>query len=59
MSVQENSPRFLGYYKNIEEDKQFILKNYASISSTELKRFIKEFVLKSENFEDSEKKSFK
>ena len=27
MSVQENSPKFLGYHKNIEVDKGFILKN--------------------------------
>src|SRR5690606_37140217 len=33
MSVQENSPRFLGYHKNIDEDKEFILKNYKTISS--------------------------
>lgn len=55
MSVQENSPRFLGYHKNIEEDKQFILKHYALISSTELKDIIKDFVLKSENFNELEK----
>lgn len=58
MSVQENSPKFLGYRKNIEEDKQFILKNYANVSSKELKDVIKDFVLKSENFDDTEKKLF-
>lgn len=55
MSVQENSPKFLGYHKNIEEDKEFILKNYASISSTELKKLVKNFVMKSENFDEDEK----
>src|SRR5690606_7759212 len=55
MSVQENSPKFLGYYKNIEADKVFILEHYKSISSVELKEIIKDFVLKSENFSESEK----
>ncbi len=59
MSVQENSPKFLGYYKNIEEDKQFILKNYANVTSNELKDTIKNFVLKSESFSENEKASFK
>lgn len=58
MSVQENSPKFLGYHKNIEEDKQFILKNYTNVSSKELKDVIKDFVLKSENFDDTEKNLF-
>lgn len=55
MSVQENSPKFLGYHKNIEADKGFILGHYSNISSKELKGIIKEFVLKSENFSESEK----
>ena len=58
MSVQENSPKFLGYHKNLEEDKAFVLKNYSSISSTELKDVIKDFVLKSENFSETEKAGF-
>ena len=58
MSVQENSPRFLGYHKNIEEDKEFILKNYATVTSKELKVIIKDFVLKSENFNGVEKELF-
>lgn len=58
MSVQENSPKFLGYHKNIEEDKGFILKNYADVSSKVLKDIIKDFVLKSENFDENEKIQF-
>ena len=58
MSVQENSPRFLGYHKDIAEDKAFILKDYKTISSSDLKKLVKDFVLKSGNFDDSEKKSF-
>lgn len=59
MSVQENSPRFLGYHKNIEEDKEFILKNYTNVSSKELKTVIKNFALESESFDESEKMMFK
>lgn len=55
MSVQENSPKFLGYHKNIDEDKEFILKNYASISSAELKQIVKDFVKNSDNFSENEK----
>lgn len=57
MSVQENSPKFLGYHKNIEEDKGFILKNYTSVSSIELKQIIKKFIDESINFNGVEKKS--
>ncbi len=57
LSVQENSPRFLGYHKNIEEDKQFILKHYAAIASKELKGVLKNFILRSENFDAAEKQS--
>ncbi|SRX52954.1 hypothetical protein [Aequorivita sp. CIP111184] len=59
MSVQENSPRFLGYHKNIEEDKQFLLKYYVSTSPKELKEVIKNFILQSENFDIAEKQSIK
>ena len=55
LSVQENSPKMLGYHKNIEEDKEFILKNYVNISSDELKSLIRDFVSKSINFSESER----
>lgn len=58
MSVQENSPKFLGYHKNIEEDKEFILNNYASISSADLRKIVKYFVIESENFSENEKANF-
>lgn len=58
LSVQENSPRFLGYHKNMEEDKKFILKHFNSISSVELKDIIKDFVIKSKNFDESVKNTF-
>src|SRR5690606_30905311 len=49
LGVQENSPKFLGYHKNIEEDKDFILKNFAMVSSKELGEVIKNFALKSKS----------
>jgi hypothetical protein len=58
MTVQENSPRFLGYHKNIDTDKQFILNSYSKIPSKELKSVIKDFVLNSENFSETDKKLF-
>lgn len=58
LSVQENSPKFLGYHKNIEEDKAFILKNFATVSSRELREVIRDFVVKSENFNTLEKNKF-
>ncbi len=58
MSVQENSPKFLGYHKNIEEDKKFILENYKTTNSKIEKMLVKAFVLQSEIFEVSEKAIF-
>ncbi len=55
LSVQENSPNFLGYHKNIEEDKDFILKNFATVSSKELREVIQDFIVKSKNFTTIEK----
>lgn len=37
LSIQKNSPSFLGYNKNIEEDKTFIKNNLNTIQSTTLK----------------------
>lgn len=54
LSVQENSPKFLGYHKNIEEDKEFILKNYRNITSQELKSVVTDYVLHSKNFDEKE-----
>ncbi|QQX77879.1 MULTISPECIES: hypothetical protein [Aequorivita] len=59
MSVQENSPKFLGYHKNIEEDKMFISKNFATINSKELKKIVKDFVMESENFSEKEIAEFR
>src|SRR5690554_740266 len=55
LSVQENAPKILKYNKDIEADKGFILKNYETTSSKELKGIIKEFALKSNAFSAREK----
>lgn len=34
LMVQENAPRSLGYYKNIEQDGKFIKENYKSLAET-------------------------
>lgn len=58
LGVQENSPRITGYKKNISEDKDFILKNYSSITDSEVKKFVKGYVVISDAFSDSEKQLF-
>lgn len=58
LSVQESSPSFLGYYKNIEEDKKFIIDHFNLISSKPLGDTIKNFVLHSKSFNASEKNYF-
>lgn len=58
LSVQENAPKVLKYNKAIQEDKDFILKNYATISSKNLNDIIKNFILSSESFNETEKTGF-
>lgn len=40
LSIQKNSPAFLGYNKNIEEDQKFIQANNKSITSTHLRNML-------------------
>jgi len=54
MSVQENSPKLLGYNKNLEEDKTHILKGFSKISSQSLKDLIHQFASDSKNFDEEE-----
>lgn len=58
LSVQENAPKIVGYNKNIAEDKQYILDHYSEISDTEIKNFIKGYILLSNAFSESEKQLF-
>jgi hypothetical protein len=55
LSVQQNSPKFLNYNKEIEEDKKYILNNFDQISSIELKSYIGDYILHSNNFTEEEK----
>ena len=55
LSVQQNSPKFLNYNKEIEEDKKFILNYFDQISSSKLKTYIKDYILHSNNFTEEEK----
>jgi len=58
-SVQENAPKFLGYHKDIDLDKQFILTNWRSLKDQSLKGIVKEYVAASKSFTDVEKLTFK
>ena len=55
LGVQENSPKIVGYRKNKEEDKQFIINHLNEVSSKELKAYIKGFVMQSKTFSEEEK----
>jgi len=57
MSVQENAPKILGYHKDLENDKDFILKNFDT-SKSAVKQVITDFVLRSDNFSVDEKAKF-
>jgi hypothetical protein len=58
LGVQENSPKIVGYKKNIESDKQFILDHYNSAIDKEIREFVKGYVQLSELFTDAEKQLF-
>ncbi|WP_339713640.1 hypothetical protein [uncultured Kriegella sp.] len=58
LSVQENSPKIVGYKDNIPEDKQFLINNYKSASSTPVTTFIKNYVMGSALFDTAEKQLF-
>jgi len=55
LSVQENVPKITGYTKNIEEDKQFIMDNFGSISNKNSKNFVKGYISKSKAFSEAER----
>jgi len=58
LGVQENSPRFVGYKDNIDEDKQFLIDQYRSNTDKAIRKFVKGYVLLSEAFTDAEKQLF-
>lgn len=52
LSVQSNAPKITRYYKNIDDDKDFIINNVDAISSPKLKELIKGFMSNSDLFTD-------
>ncbi len=50
LSIQSNVPKILGYHKNIEEDKDFILNNLENVATTELKEYIEGYIAYSDVF---------
>lgn len=58
LSVQENTPKFLKYKANIEEDKKMILNSFEK-QSKDLKEYIKIYVNQSKIFTEAEKQKIK
>lgn len=58
LSIQENSPKFLKYRSNIQEDKTFILSQYEKTDSKAIRDFVKSYVLQSPGFNTEEKQRF-
>ena len=55
LSIQQNSPKFLGYNKEKENDKKYILTNFNTIKSTEFKEYLRSYILDSKKFSEEEK----
>lgn len=58
LGVQENAPKILGYHKEMNEDKEFILRNYQATNSKAEKDVVKKFALQSSSFSEEEKEVF-
>jgi len=58
LSIQENTPKFLKYKANIEEDKKQIISLYNK-QSKELKEYIKKYLSQSTVFTSDEKQKLK
>ncbi len=50
LSIQSNTPKILGYNKNIEEDRDFISANVDKITGKDLKEYIEGYISHSEVF---------
>jgi hypothetical protein len=55
LGIQENSPKFLKYRSNIQEDKTFILNQYEKTNSKAVKEFVKSYILQSTGFNTEQK----
>jgi hypothetical protein len=56
-TIQTNCPKVLRYNKEIVNDKNFILKNFSSITNGAIKKMIVSFFNQSNSVTDSEKKN--
>ncbi|WP_223032197.1 hypothetical protein [Hanstruepera marina] len=59
LGIQENTPKLLKYKDAIDEDKQFILKQFQYIKSKNLKEHIRDYILQSSIFSTEEKQLIK
>ena len=59
LCVQTNVPSFLGYSKNIESDKKFLLEQWKSMTDIDLKNKILQYMLDTKICNDSQKLTFK
>ncbi|WP_025743161.1 hypothetical protein [Aquimarina pacifica] len=50
LSIQSNVPKIVGYYHNIEEDRNFIVANIDKVEDAELKLYIENFMAYSDVF---------
>lgn len=57
-SIQSESPSFLGYNSNLNDDKNMIFQNYTKSNDVTLRYLIKSFMIKSTNILQSEKLIF-
>ncbi|TSE05265.1 MULTISPECIES: hypothetical protein [Aquimarina] len=53
LSIQSNAPKLAGYYKNIEEDRDFMLANIDKVNNEGLKAYLKGFIEHSDVFSNS------
>ena len=58
-TVQISCPKALGYNKQLKSDKEFIFKNYSSITSMAIKNMIKTFLLQHTTLTETEKQKLK
>jgi len=55
MSIQENTPKILGYRSDIPADKALILAHFKEVKDISLKRTLTGFILQSPQFTEAEK----
>lgn len=58
-TVQTNSPKALGYNKQINADKNYILKNYPSLTNAAIKNMMLNFFSKTNYLTEAEKQKLK